>query len=367
MRESLNSPEYIGWRLEVFVGVFTPLQVLFVALRCYARALTASPWALDDWFIVISLLGQIVAGGIAIGSVRQSAVGHHIGYLEETNPEAVTLFFKYLVAISAWYYATIWISKLAICLLYLRLFPQKTVRVIMTFTAGVLISTSVASIIADLAACTPFSATWGPPEVQATHCINKEALFIWSTLPNIVTDVIMLVLPMPIVWRLHTSTQMKGALTVTFLIGGVGLAASILRFWAFSNTNSFTDATYNAVELIIWTVVEPGIYLLSGCMLMFRPILERLNIHSLKIGSKNRSKGYSPYTISQHGPPQVQPYKGDGSIALRSHATNGFEQLADGDSTRDLTSHARPQTGGSGLASQNIRITTNIRQSWNQV
>ena len=61
------SSEYIGWRLEVFIGVFTPLQVLFVALRFYARSLASSPWAWDDVLIVISLLGQLVAGGIAIG------------------------------------------------------------------------------------------------------------------------------------------------------------------------------------------------------------------------------------------------------------------------------------------------------------
>lgn len=149
----------------------------------------------------------------------QSAVGHHVGYLEETNPEAVVVFFKYLVAISAWYLATVWISKMAICLLYLRLFPQKAVRVIVGAVGAVLVCTSIVCVIVNLAACRPFSTHWAPPPVQAVHCWNKEAIFIWSTLPNIITDVIVLVLPLPIVWRLHTSTHMKGALTVTFLIG----------------------------------------------------------------------------------------------------------------------------------------------------
>jgi hypothetical protein len=64
------SSEYIGWRLEVFVGVFTPLQVVFVALRFYARSLASSPWAWDDVLILVSLLGQLVASGIAIGELR---------------------------------------------------------------------------------------------------------------------------------------------------------------------------------------------------------------------------------------------------------------------------------------------------------
>ncbi|KAF3002247.1 hypothetical protein E8E14_006260 [Neopestalotiopsis sp. 37M] len=337
MSDSLSSPEYIGWRLEVFVGVFTPVQIVLVALRCYARSITAR-------------------------SVRQSAVGHHIGYLEETNPEAVTLFFKYLVAVSAWYYVTIWISKVAICLLYRRLFPQKTVHVIVTITLGILISTSIACLIADLAACKPFSANWAPPAVQAVQCIDKETLFIWSTLPNIVTDVIMLVLPLPIVWRLHTSTQMKGALTITFLIGSMGLVASACRFWAFSNTNSFTDATYNAVELIIWTVVEPGIYLLSASMLMFRPLFERFNIHSLKIGSRDRSKNY------RHSDVLRAPYDSErGGIALGSRPTNGFEHIADDEDPQDATKFASAQHASDRPATSNIKITTNIKQSWKNV
>ncbi|KAK8104508.1 uncharacterized protein PG998_011541 [Apiospora kogelbergensis] len=299
-----NSSENIGWRLLVFVGVFTPLQTIFVALRFYARSLVRSPWAWDDGLIVTALLGQFVAAGIAIGSVKQSAVGYHVWYLEETNPEAVTIFFKYLVAISSWYYATIWLSKIAILLLYRRLFPQQSVHIIIYVTAAVLLATSIASLTTDLAACRPFSAQWAAPAVQKVHCLDKEAIFIWSTLPNIVTDLVMLILPLPIVWKLHTSTHMKGALTVTFVIGSSGLVASILRFWAFSNTNSFIDATYNAVELIIWTVVEPGIYLLSACMLMYRPLLEKVGVGRFRIGSKDRSKPYAGEWPAPHGEQQ---------------------------------------------------------------
>jgi hypothetical protein len=144
-----------------------------------------------------------------------------VEYLEQTNPAAVVLFLKYLVAISAWYFATIWISKVAICLFFRRLFPQRPVQIITMVLAIVLVCTSIVCVIVDLIACKPFSANWAPPPEQAIFCLDKEAFFVWSTLPNIVTDVVMLVLPLPIIWRLHTSTQMKGALTVTFLIGSM--------------------------------------------------------------------------------------------------------------------------------------------------
>lgn len=63
------SPEYTGYRLEAFIAVFTPLCIVAVALRFYARSLVVSKYDMGDWLIIAALVGQIVAGGIAIGKV----------------------------------------------------------------------------------------------------------------------------------------------------------------------------------------------------------------------------------------------------------------------------------------------------------
>ncbi|KAI1340837.1 hypothetical protein F5Y15DRAFT_33835 [Xylariaceae sp. FL0016] len=209
------------------------------------------------------------------GSLKQGGVGYHVGYLEEADPQAVTNFSKYLVSISACYLLVVSLPKLAILVVYRRLFPQKSVLIVLYGTSFVLLAAPFASLIALLAACRPFSANWAAPQIQAAQCIDKEALFIWTSFPSIVTDVVLLCPPLPIVWRLHASRQLKLGLTVTFVIGGSGLIASIMRFWTSSQTSSFTDATYNAVELIIWTLVEPGISLICVSMMMYRPLLEK--------------------------------------------------------------------------------------------
>jgi hypothetical protein len=68
MVDDLTSPEYIGWQLEVFIGVFLPLQVIAVAARFYAQSRADSKFGLDDWLVIASLLGQFVTGGICIGT-----------------------------------------------------------------------------------------------------------------------------------------------------------------------------------------------------------------------------------------------------------------------------------------------------------
>lgn len=55
-----------------------------------------------------------------------------------------------------------------------------------------------------------------------------------------------------------------------------GLVGSIIRFIIFFQKNSFNDGTWSGVDLVIWTQLETGTYLMSACLMTYRPILERL-------------------------------------------------------------------------------------------
>lgn len=127
---------------------------------------------------------------------------------------------KYLVAISTLYFAGVNIPKLAILALYHRLFPNRSNRYIIYALMGILIGLTISTVVTALVACIPFAANWDPT-LPGARCINKEAFFRWGSLPNIVTDVVMLVLPMRIVWNLHTTTRLKVGLTITFMFGSL--------------------------------------------------------------------------------------------------------------------------------------------------
>lgn len=120
----------------------------------------------------------------------------------------MSLWGKYLVAISILYFGSVNIPKLAILALYRRLFPKKGIRIVIHILMGVLIAQTISIVIAAHAACKPSTANWNPT-LPGTVCIDKEALFIWSSLPNILTDIIMLTLPIRIVWNLQNTTRMN--------------------------------------------------------------------------------------------------------------------------------------------------------------
>ncbi|CAH0050541.1 unnamed protein product [Clonostachys solani] len=282
----MSSTEYIGWRIDVLAGVLTPLQILCVGLRFYSHRLSGKKYDWDDWLILANLFTQLVLAGMILGVVHQGGVGYHVEYHAERDPETLVIYFKYLAAIPIWYSATINLSKLAILAVYKRLFPQRRMHICIWVLAGILVVHSIVGVILLFTVCRPFWANWGSLEVQNAHCYDRIALFLWYSLPSIITDVILILLPLPVVWKLQLTSKLKIALTVTFLIGGSdfhmlsiygsGLLASIMRFRGFAENNLFPDFTWTATVLMTWTLVEPSIYLISACFMMYRPLLERV-------------------------------------------------------------------------------------------
>jgi ABC-type enterobactin transport system permease subunit len=155
-----------------------------------------------------------------LGAVKHAGVGYHTPYLEKTDPDKVVVWGKYLVAISTLYFAGVNIPKLGILALYRRLFPPKGIRLIVHILMAVLVALTISTVVTAFAACVPFSANWSP-KLASKHCIDKEAFFRWGSIPNILTDIVMLVLPIRVVWNLHTTTRLKVGLTLTFVIGSL--------------------------------------------------------------------------------------------------------------------------------------------------
>lgn len=52
-----------------------------------------------------------------------------------------------------------------------------------------------------------------------------------------------------------------------------GLVTSILRFVIFTRGSAIKDGTWSATELMIWSLIEPNVYLISACLPAMRPLL----------------------------------------------------------------------------------------------
>ena len=82
----------------------------------------------------------------------------------------------------------------------------------------IVIATGVANTLVAVFQCCPVAYEWNK-SVQGGKCIDGVAFARYMTMSNVVTGAIMLVMPLPLSWRLNLTVSAKITLTATFLHG----------------------------------------------------------------------------------------------------------------------------------------------------
>ena len=113
---------------------------------------------------------------------------------------------------------TVSVVQLSILFFYVRIFGVKTVFRILTYGMITLITGYVvACVITEVLACIPVSKQWDPTEPGT--CTNYNAYCSAIGLLHVIFDLAIVVLPMPLIWKLQTSRSNKIVLTVLLCLG----------------------------------------------------------------------------------------------------------------------------------------------------
>lgn len=81
-------------------------------------------------------------------------------------------------------------------------------------------ATWISYFVANIFQCTPFNYNWNKT-IPGGHCFNVVAFALSSSAPNIVTDLIVIFLPIRTVIELKVSRGRKIGLMLIFLTGSV--------------------------------------------------------------------------------------------------------------------------------------------------
>lgn len=150
--------------------------------------------------------------------IHTAGVGYHLEAAWKNHPERAVSFSKSLFALEWLYLAGVALPKLSILFLYLRVFINRRARIVCFVLIGILVMNWAAFLLASIFQCWPISNQWDKTS-QGGRCFNRETFYKTSSAPNIVTDVVILVLPIPLVRRLKASRVRKLGLSFVFLVG----------------------------------------------------------------------------------------------------------------------------------------------------
>ncbi|KAL8786441.1 MAG: hypothetical protein Q9213_002757 [Squamulea squamosa] len=207
------------------------IATIGVLLRLYARRIAAAKYGIDDYLIILALTDQ--ATQVLFG-------------------------------------CSITATKLSILFFYHRLFPFRTFNVVCLVTGIATILWWIGLMLTAFLHCRPLAYYWDR-SIPNGHCVNDNLIGYTITSFNIVTDLVVLILPIPWLWGMNMAVPKRMAIVGLFVLGSFVCIAGIIRL-PFLSELQFSDATYTSVSVGVWVNVECNIGVLSACLPILRPL-----------------------------------------------------------------------------------------------
>ncbi|RAH47081.1 uncharacterized protein BO66DRAFT_403731 [Aspergillus aculeatinus CBS 121060] len=245
----------------------TVLAFLCVVLRIVSRLERKQKLWWDDWMIIFSMGWNFVVVGFIYAMIHEG-MGIHADQLPTGQ---VILIAKFLVVAEILYVFNLVWTKLSILLMYYRIFRfayfKRWAYIIGTFVICWVICITFLFIFI----CVPVQKLWYPS--LPGHCISQVGTWIANATSTIATDLVILFLPLPQVWKLQLRLSEKVALTIAFGLGFFVVFASAYRFSVlFSYTAA--DSSYTLAPTVGWTAIEMSAGIVSACLPTIRPALQ---------------------------------------------------------------------------------------------
>ncbi|KAI5784753.1 hypothetical protein EDC01DRAFT_663305 [Geopyxis carbonaria] len=224
-------------------GIGAAAAIARIGIRFYlTRRIGVEEWimlfALLCWTGDTFLITVVVEKGTnQVGSVDRSTIPAAEVSARELGSKSF---------LAAWFFYTtaIWACKAAILIFYKRLTDRSTQRKAVKFAGGVLVVTYLVCMLSVALVCRPFKGNWtvfpdpGPACTEGRHFVWIVGVF------NIITDVMLLAIPMPMLLHLQVNLTRKILLGALFSLGTFVIIATILRIYFTISTNDISNMTF---------------------------------------------------------------------------------------------------------------------------
>lgn len=155
-----------------------------------------------------------------VSVAMQLAISHGYGmHKADLSKDELHMALKLFFIAQTPYKVTVCLNKVATILLYLRLFSSPRFRVVALTIMGLIVAASIGSICATIFQCIPVAGAWN--HSIKSRCINSGQFWVAYAVMNILTDVMVLVLPIPMIQKLTLGKRDKTMLYGLFLLGGL--------------------------------------------------------------------------------------------------------------------------------------------------
>ncbi|KAI0158355.1 hypothetical protein GGR57DRAFT_44363 [Xylariaceae sp. FL1272] len=275
--------------------IFVVLSIFFVAARLFANWKYSKKILIDDCTLYLTSTHQRGLPSSLHSDISVAAVLFLVA-ISVLSDEAGDGFHgtrpPYLVAQLATSLAIftppcLWACKAPILFLYLRLFGIKKWLAFGSYaTLGVMAAAYIAGLVAIPPACTPRTHALTEEFIDACQLRTRQ-INVYLGAVSVLADLVILLLPLPVVINLSLVVRSKIGLILVFLSGFLAIIASAVSLY-YKILSLMVSSTSLAAAMLA-TVSECSIALMVGCV-------PALRVMWSKILKPTRSTAYDYHT-----------------------------------------------------------------------
>ncbi|KPM41342.1 hypothetical protein AK830_g5207 [Neonectria ditissima] len=158
------------------------------------------------------------------------------------------------------------LAKLAILVLYHRLIPNMSFRIALyAVAAGLVIYTLVFTIL--------LAGPCHPQKAGTAVCIVN--LTVAQAILNIVSDVIVIILPIPLIHRLNMPLKQRITVGILLALGSAVIIVSCVRFGYVHKMQDNPDITWTQASASLWSCIEMNVGILCNCLAHLKPFVRK--------------------------------------------------------------------------------------------
>ncbi|EXF83067.1 hypothetical protein CFIO01_06239 [Colletotrichum fioriniae PJ7] len=245
------------------------LAGLIVGLRFFARLYPARLLGKEDWCIFIAWL---FSAATSIGMCLQVKTG----MAEEFSTLSVyqqQTFFKWAYLTIIFYNTGLACVKVSILLLYLRILRDLNYRKACYVVLFIVVCVSLWTVLSSIFFCVPITKNWD--RAITGVCFSQGIAWFVNAALNILTDFMILILPLPILPKIKQSRRQKIGLYLIFALGFFICVVSILRIPSLIAAKYSRDPTLDSPGIAKWSVVELNTAIVCASLITLKPLAMR--------------------------------------------------------------------------------------------
>ncbi|KAL7272301.1 hypothetical protein RUND412_004893 [Rhizina undulata] len=283
-------------------GILMSLAIIFVAGRCYTRVkIVGSRLGGDDYSIILAVVVLIVYTNLNVYGVHHAGFGKHFystGYAQAGHLLKITY------ALPIIYTVGVTSIKISLLLFYRRLtITGPVMHKVIKWMIATQVLCGVGTIFGLAFICSPLQGWWNlDVQKSITNCPNYSqttAIYITLRTISVLSDIIILLMPVSMVWKLDLPVKQKLGLAGLFTLGMLACVAAILRLTYLPAFLLGIDVSWTIIPIAMLDQMEQALSIITSCIPALTALISRSkgrlrgnsydNTSSIELSTKGRS------------------------------------------------------------------------------